>query len=91
MKKSAADILFPKRPGKSSYARMVFSDDPRLQNAFSSVRQEYLKVPSIQKRLANAGMTVDSATGMPTRPPLIANKARGTGSSAIYYPATGQF
>ncbi len=30
-------------------------------------------------------------TEMPTRAPVTANKARGTGSSAIYNPATGQF
>jgi hypothetical protein len=27
---------------------------------------------------------------LPTRPPVTANKARGTGSSAIYNPATGK-
>ena len=79
---STADILFPKRGGKFSFGRMVFSDDSKLKNIFGGLRQEYLKSPLIQQRLANSGITMDSATGMPTRPPVIANKARGTMSSA---------
>jgi hypothetical protein len=40
---------------------------------------------------ANLGQITSKGYILPTRAPVTANKARGTGSSAIYNPATGQF
>jgi hypothetical protein len=39
---------------------------------------------------ANLGQITSKGYILPTRKPVTANKARGTGSSAIYNPATGQ-
>jgi hypothetical protein len=39
---------------------------------------------------ANLGQITSKGYILPTRAPVTANKARGTGSSAIYNPATGK-
>ena len=50
--------------------------------ANTAIGQAVRSSPVLQRYIRN--------TGMQTRPPVIANKARGTMSSAIYNPATGQ-
>jgi hypothetical protein len=51
----------------------------------------FVNNPRVRSRLQPLGYALDPNTGMLVRPNSMTNKARGTGSSAIYNPATGQF
>jgi hypothetical protein len=55
-----------------------------------SMTKSFVNNPQVRSRLQSQGYSLDSNSGMLVRPNSMANKARGTMSSAIYNPATGQ-
>jgi hypothetical protein len=57
---------------------------PQFNELLNKLEGERMKSPGFL--YSNSGKAVT----LPTRAPVIANKARGTGSSAIYNPATGK-
>ena len=52
--------------------------------------QSLFDASPVRARLQSKGYSLDPNTGILVRPNSMANKARGTGSSAIYNPATGK-
>ena len=57
---------------------------PQFNELSNKLESERMKSPGFLYSNSRKAMMI------PTRPPVTANKARGTGSSAIYNPATGQ-
>jgi hypothetical protein len=58
--------------------------NPQMAGLLNKLEGERMKSPGFLYSNSGKAMT------LPTRQPVTANKARGTGSSAIYNPATGQ-
>jgi hypothetical protein len=58
--------------------------DPQMAELSNKLEAERMKSPGFLYSNSRKAMI------LPTRPPVTANKARGTGSSAIYNPATGK-
>ena len=73
----------PVRPETKAVTKM--RANPQMAGLLNKLEGARMESPGFLYSGSRKAMT------LPTRPPLIANKARGTGSSAIYNPATGQF